>query len=284
MYVQPHLPSSGKMHSYVGLSKRLGSGGAPENKQKGKQRWFRAHSGSGFLCEHSEKLADSDAAVFISWSGDLFHHQPGGVDGRFSEWVGSSMRCFSNKTGRESLSSSFETFSFSVDKVQCSSGQTSCKGVHRSVVAQIWEPLCRANGSLRILGECPLPPVLLHNRSLCSTGVGWPITLMYACPPVVPPNFASSGQGAPTVPVPDPDNPLVAQDVMVCGDSESAGSGVLESYPLKGPAVSGSRGGGSSTSRTVESSCLPVERSNPMAKSLPPMWLQQFKVLGPRPI
>lgn len=81
---------------------------------------------------------------------------------------------------------------------------------------------------------------------------------------------ASSGEGSPARSVSDSGCPMVASEVLVCRDSQSACGETTAAASPQGPPFSSGGRGVSSTPRTVAAACLPVERSNLIAMGLPP--------------
>lgn len=202
------------------------------------------------------------------------------------------------QAGRNPFTSPVKTVSLSVAVVQCSfpicqshpctwSHEPGCRpSLQRGTYGERMEITPTGGGSdmgtvwqgrsgpLCFQSKHTLPSVLLHNRPECNAGHGCTSSPMAQHAPVcISPSgidTACSGEGASAGPVHDPSGPSVASEVMVRRDNQSAGSEALEAPCTQGSPLSSERRGASPAPRTVAAACLPVERSNLLAKGLPP--------------
>lgn len=202
------------------------------------------------------------------------------------------------QAGRDTLPSPVKTVSLSVALVQCSfsvpqshscsralepgtgsslQGRSSREGVEIAPSGGVSDmgPLWQSrSGSLCLQREYPLSPVLLHDRPQCSPGNRCAGTHMAqhtaVCISPSGNDFVCSGEGAPAGALPDLGGSSLAGKVVVCRDNQSASGEALAASSTQGPPLPGGRRGDSPTSRTVVSTCLPVERSNLIAQGLPP--------------
>ena len=202
------------------------------------------------------------------------------------------------QAGRDPLTSSVKTVSLSVTMVQCAfsvsqshpyprsfepRGRPSFQGRASSEGMEVASSSGGSDmGALRQGGsrplclqvEHPLPLVLFHDGSERASGNGCASSSMAEHSPICVSScgddIAYSGEGAPAGAVPDTGGASVAIEVVVCRDDQPVDGEAVASSSHQQPSFPGRGGGNSSTPRTVASPCLPVERSNLIAKGLPP--------------
>ena len=202
------------------------------------------------------------------------------------------------QAGRDPLTSPVKTVSLSVTMVQCAfsvsqshpyprsfepRGRPSFQGRASSEGMEVASSSGGSDmGALRQGGsrplclqvEHPLPLVLFHDGSKRASGNGCASSSMAEQSPICVSScgddIAYSGEGAPAGAVPDTGGASVASEVVVCRDDQPVDGEAVASSSHQQPSFPGRGGGNSSTPRTVASPCLPVERSNLIAKGLPP--------------